>query len=124
MIDFRKKLGKEGEEIALNYLKEKGIEILEKNWQCKIGEIDLIGKSNSKEDTLIFFEVKTKRNVEKGSPEEMVNYRKKEKLKKLAYFYLKDKGIKNINLRIDVIAIYLNSDGSWQINHIENAVSE
>ncbi|MBE0686035.1 MAG: YraN family protein, partial [Anaerolineaceae bacterium] len=70
-------LARWGEETAHNYLVERGIRIVEKNYRTQSGEIDLIGFEN---DDLIFFEVKTRSSINFGYPEEAVNSKKIEKI--------------------------------------------
>lgn len=113
-----KKLGQTGEDIACGYLEVQGYNILERNYRSKIGEIDIVAQDS---DTLVFIEVKTKSNDDFGLPQEMVNYRKQQKLIKVAYSYLKDKNLDDISWRIDVVAINKNGDIT-EINLIKNAV--
>ena len=114
-MTHNKTIGREGEKLAEEYLVKRGYKILERNWGSKWGEIDLICK---RKNTLVFVEVKTKTGEEFGSPEEMVNRRKLEKVKRMAATYrLKVNGLR----RIDVVAVVLNYDGSvGRIDHYEN----
>jgi putative endonuclease len=70
-------LGKRGEEIAKEYLENKGYQILKMNWRHKRAEIDLIARH---EKTLIFIEVKTRSSVDFGHPEEFVDWKKEKHL--------------------------------------------
>jgi len=123
-----KKVGNFGEGIAENYLKNKGYQILDKNYSSristgpKIGELDIVVKKN---DIISFIEVKTLRQVQGGSfsPEEKVDFGKQRKLVKTAESWLMKKKIPlNSKWQIDVIAIELNSNQKAKINHFENAV--
>lgn len=105
-------LGKEGEEIAIDYLLSKGYKILEKNFRTSFGEIDIIAKHG---DYIVVIEVKTRMSDRFGEPQLSVNRKKQEKLKKLALFYLTRLG-KDHPVRFDVIAIK-----NSKIEHIENA---
>ncbi|KKR78712.1 MAG: hypothetical protein UU25_C0034G0006 [Microgenomates group bacterium GW2011_GWB1_40_9] len=112
---FNTVTGKKGEEIASEFLKNKGYEIVERNWRNKFGEIDIIAK---KDNVLVFVEVKTKIGELYGLPEEMVGRGKLQKVRNMATVYLKGK---EISCRIDVIAIVLADNGSVsRINHYEN----
>ena len=114
-----KALGRHGEELAVVYLEEKGLHILEKNFRNKIGEIDLIAQDGS---TLCFVEVKTRRSFAFGKPFESVHYHKQQKIIKVAICYLKyKKGTLSVKCRFDVISIYKDPDGKAQIHHIKNA---
>lgn len=100
-------IGKFYEDAAIVYLTRHGIIIKEQNVYCgKMGEIDIIGidRSGKYGDTLVFFEVKYRKNSNYGSPEEAVNYKKQIKLRKCAAYYLAYKNIKSY-IRFDVIAI-------------------
>ena len=79
----KKQLGDLGEDISEIFLVKKGYSILKRNYRCRLGEIDLIAKDKNK---IIFFEVKTRTNLNFGYPEESVNNLKVLKLKKLAIF--------------------------------------
>lgn len=96
-----KTTGKIGEDLAVEFLKNKGFQILERNWNNKWGEIDIIAKDNQ---TYVFIEVKTKIGNEFGTPEEMVRPKKLSQIQKIATLYPHSK---NSPLRIDVLAIVL-----------------
>jgi len=107
--------GKKGEDIASEFLKNKGYEILERNWRNKFGEIDIIAK---KKDVLVFVEVKTKIGELFGLPEEMVGRGKLQKIRHMATIYMNGK---ESLCRIDIVAIVLGDDSSVsRINHYEN----
>lgn len=123
-----KQLGILGEQIAEDYLKNKGYQILDKNYSSRVpgnpqkGEIDIIAKKN---DIISFIEVKTLSLAqgESFSPEEKVDFSKQRKLVKTAESWLMKKKIPlNIKWQIDVIAIELNSNKKAKINHFENAI--
>jgi len=94
-------IGKEGESLAVDFLKRKGYEILEQNYKTPIGEIDIIARKN----TLCFVEVKTRKDSEYGWGEESVDYRKKNRLRKAAMIFLNEEGIDEEDIRFDVISI-------------------
>ncbi|GIK20667.1 MAG: YraN family protein [Ignavibacterium sp.] len=119
MTEINKKdFGKDGEEIAAKYLLKKGFEILKRNYRLSHGEIDIIAKDG---DTLVFVEVKTRKNLEYGEPEYAITKKKIQQLKKIAELYLFDKQIEEADCRFDVIAIILGSENNPQITHYENA---
>ena len=107
--------GKLGEDVALKYIISKGGKIIEKNYRTKLGEVDLIAKLNGE---LVFFEVKSRSNIDYGYPSESVNYKKKRKIVNVAKYYILDNSLSNLSIRFDVIEIYLNE---MKINHIINA---
>lgn len=111
-------VGKLGEKLAKKYLKKQGYKILDKNFYTRYGEIDLIAL---KDNTLIFFEIKTRTNQSFGYPEEAINYKKQGHLKKAAEIYLFKKGISNKDLQIDVLSIELGENKrKTKIRHLEN----
>lgn len=113
------KLGRKGEQKAAEFLKEKGIEILTRNFRSPHGEIDIIGK---KEGQIIFFEVKTRTSDTCGNPEDSITPRKKEKLIATALYYLQEKDLLSSNWRIDVISIFVNKE-TLEYEWFENAVT-
>jgi putative endonuclease len=113
-----KTLGKEGEEIATVYLKQKGFEIIERNYQYGHGEIDIVAKDKNE---LVFIEVKTRQNLDFGEPEYAINKKKMQQIKKMAELYLFDKEIEEADCRFDVVAILLEDESNPQITHYENA---
>ncbi len=113
----RKKLGEWGEKKAFKYLKDKGFEILEKNYRVKIGEIDIIAK---KDNYIVFVEVKTRKSLKYGNPEYAVNRHKQDKIKKVAELYLLKNNYYDKNIRFDVITIIIDR-GKSKLNHIRAA---
>ncbi len=97
-------LGRRGEDAAVRFLECKDYEILERNWTCIAGEADIIARD---EDTLVFVEVKTRTNIEKGLPEEAVNKTKRARYERNAAANLADYDIVDIAVRFDVISILL-----------------
>ena len=100
----KKELGKTGEEKALRFLKKKGYRILEQNYVCKMGEMDIIAKEK---DTLVFVEVKTRTSMAFGPPQLAVTPFKQRQLSKVALYFLKEKKLEDIKARFDVVAILL-----------------
>ncbi|NLN41910.1 MAG: YraN family protein [Clostridiales bacterium] len=115
----RKKLGHWGEQQACKYLESKGYVILDKNYRCRLGEIDLIALDGG---CLVFIEVKTRTSVSYGFPAEAVGKSKQNKYIQMASIYAKEKGIYGASFRFDVVEILINKkQGYWDINHITNA---
>lgn len=110
-------LGIKGEKLAADFLREKGYGIISRNFKTPIGEIDIIAKDGK---TLVFVEVKTRSDNTFGQPFEAVNYRKREKLKKVALYYLKNNSKKEASSRFDVLSIEING-GKNKIEHIIDA---
>jgi len=110
-------LGLEGEQLASDYLKNKGWIIHEMNYRFSRSEIDLIAAKN---DLLIFVEVKTRTNTSFGLPEEFVDEKKAENIHKAADHYIREIDWKG-NIRFDIIAII--KKRGMEILHIEDAFS-
>lgn len=101
-----RQIGDKGEDVAALYLERKGIEILERNWRCSFGEVDIIARDDN---TIILLEVKTRtmrNNEERVIPELAVGSRKRAKYEKLALIYLA-KQVQVDSVRFDVAAVRL-----------------
>lgn len=105
-------LGISGETLAVEYLKEKGYIVLQRNYTCPVGEIDIVCK---KDDMIIFVEVKARETLKFGYPREAVTPYKINKIRMVASNYLKQKRLVNQKVRFDVIDIL-----GDKITHIEN----
>jgi putative endonuclease len=104
----KKELGKRGEELALRFLKKSGYKIVERNYICKMGEMDIIAQEK---DTLVFVEVKTRTSMDFGPPQLAVNPTKQMQLSKVALNFLKEKRVEDVKARFDVVAIVLKPTG-------------
>ncbi len=115
-----KKTGDRGESIASQFLEDNGYYIVQRNFRYStFGEIDIIAK---KDGVLVFVEVKTYKTEEFGEPLLLVNYRKQEKIRKLAQIFMLQKKINDIDCRFDVIGIKSAKTGDDNsVTHIENA---
>lgn len=115
--------GKQGEDLAAEFLKKKGYRILERNYKKPWGELDIIAEYGK---TTIFIEVKTQNKGNKFfiRPEENITPFKQKQLIKSARAYLAFKKWLDKNWCIDVVAVELYGDGLHEIRHIENAVCE
>lgn len=112
--------GKIGEDIVAKYLEQIGYEILQRNFECKIGEIDIIAKDK---DEIVFIEVKTRASALYGLPKDAVDQTKKKHIYRSAEFYIYIKHLENQPVRIDVIEVY-KKQGKFKIHHIKNAITE
>jgi putative endonuclease len=117
---FQLTLGERGEMLAAHFLIQKGYKILEKNYRCAIGEMDLIAQKNSK---IQFIEVKTRTSDHYGVPQEAVNAAKQKKMIRIAEWYRKDKKCQNQAALFTVIAVEWNGTGEPRIRLIEDAFS-
>ncbi len=113
-------IGRNGEDIAEEFLLENGYEIIERNFSCRQGEIDIIAKDK---DEYVFIEVKTRTNQNYGNPAAAVTYYKIKHIIKSVEYYLFLRRLENEFVRIDVIEIYREKD-AYRINHIKDAISK
>jgi len=121
MSVISKKFGKEGEDLAVEMLIEKGYQIIERNYfYHNRGEIDIIAK-DKETGFLVFFEVKSRKNLECGEPEYAITRTKIGQIKRMAEIYLYDKDIKEVDCRFDVITVFLRPKIGPLINHYVNA---
>lgn len=99
----KRQIGAFYEEAAARFLEEKGVRIVEHNYRCRQGEIDLVGLDG---DYLVFFEVKYRRNADVGLPAQAVDNRKQRRICRAAKYFLYEKKYgESIPIRFDVIAI-------------------
>lgn len=111
-------IGQAIENLACKYLQEQGLKLLERNYRCRLGEIDLVMQENK---VLIFVEVRFRKNLYFGSAAESVTSSKQHKLVKTAKYYLQQKKLTDSTAcRFDVLGI-TNSPQSPQIEWIKNA---
>lgn len=112
--DTRKEVGASGEDFAANYLANEGFRILERNWRCKAGEADIIALDC---DTLVFAEVKTRRTITTGFPEEAVTRAKRRRYEVIAAYYLSQEQRPSMRVRFDVISIVLTGTNQAFLKH-------
>ena len=117
-MDNRKNTGNIGEDIVTKYLEEKEYQIIERNFRCKLGEIDIIAQDK---EEIVFIEVKTRKILSYGNPADSVNEPKQKHIYKASEYYLLINNKLDDFTRIDVIEVYLNSS-SYKINHIKKAI--
>ncbi len=102
-MEIRKQMGNASEKIALEYLISHGYRLLQRNFTCKAGEIDLIVQND---DTLAFVEVRSRTGTAYGAPSETVNRKKQDKVRKTAKYYLYcNPQLEKYYCRFDVVSI-------------------
>jgi len=118
----RREVGILGEKLAQSFLKKQGYRILETNYRCPEGEVDIIAEQKG---TLVFIEVRTKKRLGFGTPEESITPTKMAKLRSVAAHYQQTHPNLPTSWRIDVVAIEMDTKGKVRrIELIENAVGE
>ncbi|MGB7449260.1 MAG: YraN family protein [Ornithinimicrobium sp.] len=108
-------VGDRGEDAAAAHLRARGVRILERNWRCAHGELDIVGLDG---DDVVFYEVKTRRSGRFGHPAEAVTPAKAARLRRLAGLWLSAHPHLGQDLRIDVLALRLRGAGSYQVDHL------
>ncbi|AEG60082.1 YraN family protein [Desulforamulus ruminis] len=121
MDDTRKALGNRGEEVAAGFLRQLGWKIIERNYRCRMGELDMVATDD--QGVLVFVEVRTRSGSSHGLPEESVLLGKQKRLRMLAeYYLLLHPEWRNKPCRFDVLAVQLAARGEIKtVRHIKNA---
>ncbi len=108
-------LGDYGEAIAGRYLRDLGMQVLDRNWRCRWGEIDIVARDG---DCLVVCEVKTRRGVHFGTPIEAVTRAKLARLRRLAALWLAEHELGFDDVRVDVIGVLRPPSGPAQVEHL------
>jgi putative endonuclease len=108
-------LGHRGEQVAADYLERAGFRILDRNWRCPEGEIDIVA---AEQQILVICEVKTRSGTRFGTPAEAVTRVKRGRLRRLAVRWLVAHGVLFDEVRIDVIALLADQAGNFTIEHV------
>lgn len=109
-------LGRLGEQLAAEYLQQAGIRILDRNWRCADGELDIVAAERR---VLVACEVKTRSGVAFGSPLEAISRRKQARLRRLAVSWIQAHGVLFDEVRIDVIGLVRDRAGHFTIEHVQ-----
>lgn len=112
--------GELGEEVAANFMIARGYRIVERNFRCKGGEVDIIARDPG-DKSLVFVEVKARTGLSYGVPQLAVTPFKQRQISKAALTWLSKNKLHDHNARFDVIAILLHTGGKHAIDHIKNA---
>lgn len=116
---MKREFGQRGEKIAVDHLKAHGYTIVETNWRCAKGELDIVARQG---DTLVFVEVRSRHSVGTEASFQSITPLKQRKLNALAHLYLTSHHLNAPNWRIDVIAVAFTGRGEPVIEHVENAL--
>jgi putative endonuclease len=108
-------LGAYGETLAARHLVEQGMVVLDRNWRCDAGEIDLVLRDG---DVLVVCEVKTRSSTRYGTPHEAVTDIKVARLRRLAARWLHDRGVAVRDVRIDLVAVIRPRRGASVVEHV------
>jgi putative endonuclease len=118
MTQAKDAVGAYGERVALAHLVEQGMVVLDRNWRCRGGEIDLILRDG---EDLVFCEVKTRRGDRFGTPAEAVGVAKMRRLRRLAAQWLAQAGLHPHTVRFDVVSVLPQPSGAARVEHVRGA---
>lgn len=108
-------LGRLGEDVAARHLESEGFVVLERNWRCAEGELDILARDG---DTLVVCEVKTRSSTRYGSPFEAITERKLHRLERLGLRWMRERGVRPKGMRVDIVSVLMPSDGRRVIEHV------
>lgn len=111
----RTELGALGEQVAVGHLLSLGMSVLQRNWRCRYGELDVIAADG---DTLVFVEVKTRTGDGFGGLPEAVTPAKVRRIRRLAGLWLSGQPVRWRYIRIDVVGVRLRRDGDSEVTHL------
>lgn len=114
----RIRTGKRGEDIAVDYLRKLGYQIMERNYRCPLGEIDIVARDK---DVLVFIEVKSRQTEAFGDPELAVGKTKQKKIALMAMYYLANKYAGSPKARFDVVAVKILPGRQQEVKLIRDA---
>jgi putative endonuclease len=117
-VPSRAALGAYGERVAVRLLTDAGLQVLDRNWRCRAGELDVVAREGS---ALVFCEVKTRRGSGFGHPVEAVTPVKRRRLRQLARAWLDAHDDHAPDLRFDVIGVLVPTVGPARVTHLRNA---
>ncbi len=109
------RVGAYGEQVAVNHLRHKGYVVLDRNWRCELGEIDIVARDG---DCLVVVEVKTRRSDRFGGPAEAVTAAKLARLRRLTARWIAVSGVHPPQVRIDVLAVRPQPSGAARVDHL------
>ncbi len=108
-------LGRQGEQLAAEHLRQDGLRVLDRNWRCAEGEIDIVAAERR---SLVICEVKTRSSVRYGTPLEAVSRAKRSRLRRLAACWLVAHGVLFDEIRIDVVGVLRTESGDFTVEHV------
>ena len=117
---YKKRIGKHGEDVAVRYLKRKGYKIVERNFSCRLGEIDIIARNAG---DIVFVEVRSGSNRRICDPSESIGNKKIRRLHILALEWLRTHPFEERGIRFEAVCIIF-ENGETGINHIEDIFME
>ena len=118
MTKAKDAVGTYGERVAADYLVAQGMQLIDRNWRCSAGEIDIVLRDG---EAIVFAEVKTRRSTGFGTPVEAVTYAKQARLRRLAAIWLAQGDERATEIRFDIVAVLPQRAGAARIEHVRAA---
>jgi putative endonuclease len=114
-LNPKDELGRQGEQIAADYLQRAGLQILDRNWRCPEGEIDIVAAERR---ALVVCEVKTRSGTRYGTPLEAITQRKRSRLRRLAVRWVLAHGVLFDEVRVDAVGVLRSASGEFTVEHV------
>ena len=108
-------LGRQGEQLAAEYLQRAGLRILDRNWRCAEGEIDIVAADHR---VLVVCEVKTRSGTRYGTPLEAITRQKRNRLRRLAVRWVVAHGLLFDEVRVDIVGVLRSASGEFSLEHV------
>jgi putative endonuclease len=117
-MNARQALGRRGEQLAAEHLERSGLQVLDRNWRCAEGEVDIVAVDRG---VLVICEVKTRSGTRYGTPLEAISARKHGRLRRLAVRWVAAHGVRYEQIRIDVVGVLRAAPGEFTVEHVRGA---
>lgn len=111
-------LGRRGEDLAVEYLQQRGLVVLSRNWRCRDGELDVVATDRNR---LVVCEVKTRSGIGYGGPAEAVTPHKAARIRRVTQAWLAEHRVRWCEIRFDVVAVLVPPTGPVSVQHYESA---
>ena len=118
---MKRATGDLGEDLAAHYLERSGLTVIERNYRCKAGEIDLVAQDG---EELVFAEVRTRSGAAFGTPEESITARKRRKMAECAFSYLAERCAHGRTWRVDLVAVELDRGRVVRVDHYKHVLQD
>ena len=117
--DSRQQVGRQGEDLACAELMRQGMEVVDRNWRCALGEIDIVAAERGEDGvTLVFCEVKCRTGLGFGHPLEAITFAKMSTLRQLAAYWLRQHRVTVSHIRLDAIGVVLMPGQQPSLTHV------
>ena len=119
MRDSKKQIGVRGEDLACAELERQGLQVLDRNWRCRLGEIDIVAaEAGANGLTMVFCEVKCRSGLGFGHPLEAITFTKRRTLRQLAAVWMRQHRVKASAIRLDAIGVVLAAGEEPSVTHV------